>query len=49
MMLGHLGHRDAGEAIVRAIERVLTEGPRTRDIGGKASTSDVGKAIAAVL
>jgi tartrate dehydrogenase/decarboxylase/D-malate dehydrogenase len=49
MMLEHLGHKDAGEAIVRAIERVLTEGPRTRDIGGKASTSDVGKAIAGAL
>ena len=49
MMLEHLGHKDAGESIVRAIERVLTEGPRTRDIGGKASTSDVGKAIAAAL
>src|SRR3979490_2601682 len=49
MMLEHLGHKDAGEAIVRAIERVLTEGPRTRDIGGKATTADVGKAIAAAL
>jgi tartrate dehydrogenase/decarboxylase/D-malate dehydrogenase len=49
MMLEHLGEKDAGEAIVRAIERVLAEGPRTRDIGGKASTSDVGKAIAAAL
>src|SRR5882672_6192138 len=49
MMLEHLGHKDAGEAIVRAIERVLTEGPRTRDIGGKGSTQDVGKAIASAL
>jgi tartrate dehydrogenase/decarboxylase/D-malate dehydrogenase len=49
MMLEHLGHRDAADAIVRAIERVLTEGPRTRDIGGKASTADVGKAIAAAI
>src|SRR6266571_4572829 len=49
MMLEHLGEKDAGEAIVRAIERVLTEGPRTRDIGGKATTADVGKAIAAAL
>ena len=32
-----------------ATERVLTEGPRTRDIGGKATTADVGKAIAAAL
>ena len=46
MMLDHLGHMDAGAAIVRAIERVLTEGPRTRDIGGNASTTVVGKAIA---
>src|SRR5206468_2704498 len=49
MMLEHLGHQDAGEAIVRATERVLAEGPRTRDIGGKATTADVGKAIAAAL
>jgi tartrate dehydrogenase/decarboxylase/D-malate dehydrogenase len=49
MMLEHLGHKDAAGAIVRAIERVLTEGPRTRDIGGKASTDDVGKAIAEAL
>jgi tartrate dehydrogenase/decarboxylase/D-malate dehydrogenase len=49
MMLEHLGHGDAGKAIVRAIERVLTEGPRTRDIGGKASTTDLGKAVAEAL
>jgi tartrate dehydrogenase/decarboxylase/D-malate dehydrogenase len=49
MMLDHLGHKDAAEAIVRAIERVLTEGPRTRDIGGKGSTTDVGRAIAGAL
>src|SRR3989441_164835 len=49
MMLEHLGEKDAAETIVRATERVLTEGPRTRDIGGKASTSDLGKAIAAAL
>jgi tartrate dehydrogenase/decarboxylase/D-malate dehydrogenase len=49
MMLEHLGHPDAAGAIVRAIERVLTEGPRTRDIGGKASTPEVGKAIAEAL
>ena len=49
MMLEHLGHKDAAAAIVKAIERVLTEGPRTRDIGGKASTSEAGKAIADAL
>jgi tartrate dehydrogenase/decarboxylase/D-malate dehydrogenase len=46
MMLEHLGHKDAADAVLRAIETVLTEGPRTRDIGGQASTQEVGKAIA---
>jgi tartrate dehydrogenase/decarboxylase / D-malate dehydrogenase len=46
MMLEHLGHKEAADAVVRAIETVLTEGPRTRDIGGQASTQEVGKAIA---
>ncbi|MFL5424401.1 MAG: isocitrate/isopropylmalate family dehydrogenase, partial [Myxococcales bacterium] len=49
MMFEHLGHKDAGDAIVRAIERVLSEGPRTRDMGGKASTEELGKAIAEAL
>jgi len=46
MMLDHFGHKDAAEAVVRAIETMLTEGPRTRDIGGTASTQEMGKAIA---
>jgi tartrate dehydrogenase/decarboxylase/D-malate dehydrogenase len=46
MMLEHLGHADAAAAVVRAIETVLAEGPRTPDIGGKASTQELGKAIA---
>ena len=49
MMLEHLGHRDAADAIVKAIETVLSGGPRTRDMGGTASTSDVGMAIADAL
>ena len=49
MMLEHLGHPDAANAIVKAIETVLMEGPRTRDIGGKAGTEEVGKAIAAAI
>ena len=49
MMLDHLGHREAAADVVRAIERVLTSGPRTRDIGGKASTQEVGKAIAEAI
>ncbi len=49
MMLDHLGHAAAHDAIVRAIEKVTAEGPRTPDMGGKASTSDVGKAVAEAL
>jgi tartrate dehydrogenase/decarboxylase/D-malate dehydrogenase len=46
MMLEHLGHDDAAGAIVRAIEVVLAEGPRTPDMGGNATTVDVGTAVA---
>jgi tartrate dehydrogenase/decarboxylase/D-malate dehydrogenase len=49
MMLDHLGHPDASAAVVSAIEAVLRNGPRTRDIGGNASTVEVGKAIAAAI
>ena len=50
MMLEHLGHKDAADAIVRAIETVLGDGgPRTRDIGGQATTVDLGKAVAEAL
>jgi tartrate dehydrogenase/decarboxylase / D-malate dehydrogenase len=50
MMLDHLGHEDAGSAVVAAIEQVVREGKMvTRDLGGSASTADVGKAIAALI
>ncbi len=49
MMLAHLGETEAAEAIVKAIERVLQEGPRTRDLGGTAGTAEVGRAIAEAL
>ena len=49
MMLDHLGCPDAGAAVLKAIEKVLQEGPKTPDLGGKASTSDLGKAVAAAL
>jgi len=46
LMLDHLGSRDAHDLIVRAIERVLgSDGPRTPDLGGRATTADVTKAI----
>jgi tartrate dehydrogenase/decarboxylase/D-malate dehydrogenase len=54
MMLDFLGNgtglgHDAHNAILAAIEAVLKEGPRTRDLGGNASTTEVGKAIASRL
>ncbi len=53
MMLDHFGHTEAGAAVVRAIESVLEAGPKdapfTPDMGGKAKTADLGKAIAAAI
>jgi tartrate dehydrogenase/decarboxylase / D-malate dehydrogenase len=52
MMLDFLGHRDAHDAIVHAIETVLAPdsgGPRTPDLGGSARTADLGRAIAEAL
>ena len=51
MMLDHLGHSAAAAAVVRAIEATLADpaAPRTPDIGGKATTADVGRAIAAAI
>jgi tartrate dehydrogenase/decarboxylase / D-malate dehydrogenase len=49
MMLEHLGELDAATAIVNAIEKTLETGPKTRDVGGSASTEEVGKAIAAAV
>jgi tartrate dehydrogenase/decarboxylase/D-malate dehydrogenase len=49
MMLDHLGHHDAHDAILEAIEDVTAHGPRTPDMGGTATTEEVGKAVAASL
>lgn len=49
MMLEHLGHKEAADAMVEAIEAVLSEGnPQvlTRDVGGRGTTESLGKAIA---
>ncbi|WP_119155974.1 tartrate dehydrogenase [Caldimonas tepidiphila] len=51
LMLDFLGrgdaqYRAAHDAIVQAIEAVLVDGPRTPDLGGAASTTDMGRAIA---
>ena len=49
LMLDFLGHRVAHDAIVRAIEAVLIKGPRTADLGGRASTTEMGEAIAQLI
>jgi tartrate dehydrogenase/decarboxylase/D-malate dehydrogenase len=50
MMLDHLGHPEAARAVVDAIERFVAEGKGlTRDLGGTATTAEVGKAIAAMV
>ena len=47
MMLDHLGHLEAGSAVVKAIERVLQDPSlRTADLGGSADTITCGRAIA---
>ena len=49
-MLQHLGQREAHDTVMTAIETVLREGKQlTRDMGGKANTIELGKAIAAAI
>jgi len=47
LMLDHLGARDGHDLIVGAIERVMAagDGPRTPDLGGRAKTEDVTRAL----
>jgi tartrate dehydrogenase/decarboxylase/D-malate dehydrogenase len=50
MMLEHLGHLDAAARVEQAIETVLQEPSlRTVDLGGKATTEELGKAIAEII
>ena len=52
MMLDFLGYRQAHDAVLSAIEKLLDPGsgaPRTPDIGGAARTIDVGRAIAELI
>src|SRR5207248_1877901 len=48
MMLEHLGQKQAARAVEQAIFRVVAASePRTPDIGGRATTKEMGEAIAA--
>ncbi len=50
MMLEHLGHKDAADQIVKAIEIVLKDKiAMTPNMGGKASTQELGQAIVDAL
>jgi tartrate dehydrogenase/decarboxylase/D-malate dehydrogenase len=49
LMLDHLGHPKAAADIVRAVEQVIIDGPHTPDMKGKASTSQVGAAVAEAI
>ncbi len=50
MMLQHLGHREAHDTVMTAVENVLREGTQlTRDMGGKANTVELGKAIESAI
>jgi len=53
MMLDHLGQPEAAQAVVAAIEAVLTSPDRDRlitpDLGGTGTTTQLGAAIAAAL
>jgi tartrate dehydrogenase/decarboxylase / D-malate dehydrogenase len=46
LILEHQGERAAARRVMEALEGVCHEGPRTRDVGGSASTAQVGDAIA---
>jgi tartrate dehydrogenase/decarboxylase/D-malate dehydrogenase len=50
LMLDHLGEADAARRVERAIDAVTDDGSAlTGDLGGKASTREVGEAILAAL
>jgi tartrate dehydrogenase/decarboxylase/D-malate dehydrogenase len=49
LMLEHLGEQPAAALLMRAIEDVTARGPRTRDLGGEASTAEVTRAVCEAL
>ncbi len=49
LMLEHLGHAESGRRVLSALERALSEGARTPDLGGTASTREMTDAVLAHL
>jgi tartrate dehydrogenase/decarboxylase/D-malate dehydrogenase len=49
MMLEHLGELEAADLVMAALRLVAKNGPRTRDLGGQATTAELGAAVAAAI
>jgi tartrate dehydrogenase/decarboxylase/D-malate dehydrogenase len=49
MMLEHLGEKDAAKILMRSVECVTASGVRTADLGGRAKTKEVTKAVCDAL
>ncbi len=49
LMLEHLGEAEAAARLLGALEATCSGGPRTRDVGGTATTREVGDAVAAAV
>ncbi len=45
MMLEHLGEKPAADLLMRAVEQVCAAGILSPDLGGKATTAEVTKAV----
>ncbi len=46
MLLDALGQADAADAVRQSVNAVVADGPHTADLGGTATTTDVGAAVA---
>jgi tartrate dehydrogenase/decarboxylase / D-malate dehydrogenase len=49
MMLEQLGEHEAAGLVMRGLEHVALDGPRTKDLGGQAKTVDIGSAVEAFI
>lgn len=49
IMLDHLGDHETARRLDNAVNKVLAEGPRTRDLGGTASTKEFTEAVIKAL
>jgi tartrate dehydrogenase/decarboxylase/D-malate dehydrogenase len=49
MMLRHLGEESAADRVETAVSHTLASGIKTRDLGGSATTTDMGEAIISAI